>query len=63
MDLCNIDLEGNEPKIGEEALVWGLSDDPRLSIEYQAGIAGTIPYELLVCIGRRVERRYVDDYP
>ncbi len=61
MDLCNIDLKGDEPEIGEEALVWGLSDDPRLCIEYQAGIAGTIPYELLVCIGRRVERRYVDD--
>ena len=61
MDLCNIDLEGSEPKIGEEALVWGLSDDPRLRVEYRASIAGTIPYELLVCIGKRVERRYVDD--
>ncbi len=61
MDLCNIDLEGSEPKIGDEALVWGLSDDPRLSVEYRANIAGTIPYELLVCIGRRVERCYVDD--
>ncbi|UCH63176.1 MAG: alanine racemase [Fidelibacterota bacterium] len=61
MDLCNIDLGESEPKIGEEALVWGLSDDPRLRVEYRASRAGTIPYELLVCIGRRVERRYVDD--
>ena len=63
MDLCNIDLGGEEPEIGEEALIWGLSDDPRLRIESQASAAGTIPYELLVCIGRRVERRYVNDYP
>ena len=61
MDLCNVDLGGDEPAVGAEALVWGLSDDPRLRVEHQARLAETIPYELLVRVGARVERRYVED--
>ena len=61
MDLTNINLGNDQPETGEEALIWGLSDDPRLSVEHQARLAGTIPYELLVRTGSRVERRYVED--
>ncbi|UCH09623.1 MAG: alanine racemase [Fidelibacterota bacterium] len=61
MDLCNIKLDEDVPPIGEEALIWGLSDDPRLSVEHQARLAETIPYELLVRVGSRVERNYVEE--
>ena len=61
MDLCSIDLRGKEYPIGEEALLWGLSQDPRLRLEHQARLAGTIPYELMVRVGSRVERHYVED--
>jgi alanine racemase len=61
MDLCNIKLDDDVPQIGEEALIWGLSDDPRLSVEHQARLAETIPYELLVRVGSRVERKYVEE--
>ena len=66
MDMISVDLTdfgpgGELPQVGEQALIWGRSDDPRLGVEYQAGLAGTIPYELLVRLGRRVERVYVED--
>ena len=61
MDLCNIDLAGDQPAVGTAALLWGLADDPRLRVEHQAQRAGTIPYELLVRIGNRVGRRYVEN--
>ena len=66
MDMISIDLSefgpgGEPPPVGEQALIWGLSDDPRLRVESQAGLAGTIPYELLVRLGSRVERVYVED--
>ncbi|UCD38047.1 MAG: alanine racemase [Fidelibacterota bacterium] len=61
MDLCNIDLGEDVHAIGTEALVWGLADDDRLRVEHQARLAGTIPYELLVRVGSRVERNYVED--
>lgn len=61
MDLVNINLGRDVRQVGEEALIWGLSDDPRLRVEYQARLADTIPYELLTRIGTRVERHYVED--
>jgi alanine racemase len=61
MDLTNINLGNDTPEIGEEALIWGMSEDPRLSVEHQSRLAGTIPYELLVRTGSRVERQYVED--
>ncbi len=61
MDLCNIELAGDHPSVGTSALLWGLADDPRLRVEHQAQRAGTIAYELLVRIGNRVKRSYVED--
>ena len=61
MDLCNIELAGDRPAVGAAALLWGLANDPRLRVEHQAQRAGTIPYELLVRIGNRVVRSYVED--
>lgn len=61
MDLCNIELAGDHPSVGTSALLWGQTDDPRLRVEHQAQRAGTIAYELLVRIGNRVKRSYVED--
>ncbi len=61
MDLCAIELQREDFNLGDEALIWGLSEDPRLRVEAQANLAETIPYELLVRIGNRVERQYVED--
>ncbi|MEE9466226.1 MAG: alanine racemase [Candidatus Neomarinimicrobiota bacterium] len=61
MDMCNIGLEMDDPRDGTQAQLWGQADDPRLRVENQARLAGTNPYELLVRIGGRVERKYVED--
>ncbi|MFC1746914.1 alanine racemase, partial [Candidatus Neomarinimicrobiota bacterium] len=61
MDFIAIDLKDLAVVIGDEALLWGQSEDHRLHVESQAELAGTIPYELLTRLGTRVERIYVDD--
>ncbi len=61
MDMCNIGLEKDEPDDGAQAQLWGLAEDSRLRVENQARLAGTNPYELLVRIGGRVERKYVEN--
>ena len=60
MDMCNIDLGNDSPPIGSEVLIWGRSDDPRLTAVGQAALAGQNLYELLTQVGNRVERLYVD---
>ncbi|MFC1481032.1 alanine racemase [Candidatus Neomarinimicrobiota bacterium] len=58
MDLSNIDITGMDVKLGERALVWGMGSET-VRIEQQALRAGTIPYELLTGLGKRVVRIYV----
>jgi alanine racemase len=53
MDLATLDV-GDEPaELGDEVIVFG-AGGPR--VEDVAAWAGTIPWEILVRIGRRVER-------
>jgi alanine racemase len=53
MDLTTLDV-GDEPaELGDEVIVFG-ADGPR--VEDVAAWAGTIPWEILVRVGRRVER-------
>jgi alanine racemase len=53
MDMTMVDAgEGCED--GEVATIFG----GQVSLDEQASAAGTISYELLTSIGRRVERRY-----
>jgi len=61
MDLCNLALGDDDPEPGSEALIWGLSDHPGLDVSAQAALAGRNPYELLTNVGKRVERRYVEN--
>jgi alanine racemase len=59
MDLVTLDVGELPVEIGDPVLLFGESAEPpreRLPVEAQAEAAGTIPYELLVRIGRRVAR-------
>lgn len=57
MDMCMVDVTGMDVREGDEAIVFG--QDP--SLQQLAENIGTIPYELLTSIGRRVKRLYVLD--
>ena len=55
MDLCMADVTGLEVRPGDEAEVFGKT----LPAEELAGLAGTIQYELLCGVSRRVPRVYL----
>jgi len=50
-----LEKEDHEARLGEEVILFG---SPDLTIEEQAQATSTIPYELLVSLGSRVERLY-----
>lgn len=61
MDLVTLDL-GDEPAaIGDPVILFGVGQEAALPVEEVAAAAGTIPYEILVRIGRRVPRVVEDD--
>jgi alanine racemase len=52
MDMCMLDVTGIDVKVGDTVTVFGA--DPTVS--ELADILGTIPYEILASIPRRIER-------
>ena len=52
MDMCMLDITGVEAQVGDTVTVFG--EDP--TIEELASILGTIPYEILTSVPRRIER-------
>lgn len=56
MDLLTLDVGELPVEIGDPVLVFGEAEGERLRVEEVAEAAGTIPYELLVRVGRRVPR-------
>lgn len=52
MDMCMLDVTGLDVKVGDTVTVFG--DDPTIS--ELAEILGTIPYEILTSVPRRIER-------
>jgi alanine racemase len=56
MDLLTLDVGELPVEIGDPVLIFGQSAGERLAVEEVAEAAGTIPYELLVRVGRRVPR-------
>ena len=52
MDMCMLDVTGVPVKAGDTVTVFG--EDPTVS--ELAGILGTIPYEILTSVPRRIER-------
>ncbi|MBE6953041.1 MAG: alanine racemase [Ruminococcaceae bacterium] len=61
MDMTMIDVSDVEAGEGTEVLLFGKTDEAWIPAEAVAEAAGTIGYELVCCIGRRVARVYIKD--
>lgn len=63
MDQFVVDLGGDEPAVGSEAVLFGPGDGGEPTAEDWAQAAGTIAYEIVTRIGSRVPRVYVNERP
>ncbi|MFJ9035403.1 alanine racemase [Streptomyces sp. NPDC102406] len=61
MDQFVVDLGGDEPVAGDEAVLFGPGDAGEPTAEDWAVASGTIAYEIVTRIGSRVPRVYVDE--
>ncbi|MGW3956045.1 alanine racemase [Streptomyces sp. NPDC004752] len=61
MDQFVVDLGGDEPETGAEAVLFGPGDRGEPTAEDWAQAAGTIAYEIVTRIGTRVPRVYVNE--
>ncbi|MEU6000847.1 alanine racemase [Streptomyces sp. NPDC047197] len=61
MDQFVVDLGGDEPAVGTEAVLFGPGDRGEPTAEDWAQAAGTIAYEIVTRIGSRVPRVYVNE--
>ena len=61
MDQFVVDLGGDEPEAGAEAVLFGPGDRGEPTAEDWAQAAGTIAYEIVTRIGTRVPRVYVNE--
>ncbi len=52
MDMCMLDITGVDAKVGDTVTIFG--EDP--TVNELADILGTIPYEILTSVPRRIER-------
>ena len=57
MDMCMLDVTGVPAQVGDTVTIFG--EDP--TVEELASILGTIPYEVLTSVPRRIERVVVKD--
>lgn len=58
MDQAMVDVTGTDAQIGDQALIFG----EQLRVEELAERLGTITYEILTSVSRRVQRAYYYDY-
>lgn len=59
MDQLMVDVTGIKGvEIGQEAVLVGAQKDKRITVEYLAKLAGTIPYEIVCNLGNRIRRAY-----
>ncbi len=61
MDQFVVDLGGDRPPVGAEAVLFGPGDRGEPTAEDWAQAAGTIAYEIVTRIGARVPRVYVNE--
>jgi alanine racemase len=61
MDQFVVDLGGDEPETGAQAVLFGPGDRGEPTAEDWAQAAGTIAYEIVTRIGTRVPRVYVNE--
>jgi alanine racemase len=61
MNYMTVDVGDSPVEIGDEVILFGEGQgDERLTVEEVADAAETIPYELLVRVGRRIPREFED---
>ena len=59
MDMCMVDLTGKTSvDVGSEIEIFG----EHKSVEKMAEMAGTIPYEIVCAVSRRVHRIYIENH-
>lgn len=58
MDTCMIDVTDIEVNVGDEAVIFDYTDG---RIEKIASLTDTIVYEVITNIGKRVDRRYINE--
>jgi alanine racemase len=63
MDQFVVDLGGDRPEPGSEAVLFGAGDQGEPTAEDWAQACGTIAYEIVTRIGARVPRVYVNEHP
>ncbi|MFJ2773789.1 alanine racemase [Streptomyces sp. NPDC087300] len=63
MDQFVVDLGGDLPEVGSDAVLFGPGDRGEPTAEDWAQAAGTIAYEIVTRIGSRVPRVYVNERP
>ncbi|KJD57293.1 alanine racemase [Bacillus velezensis] len=61
MDMIMVSLGENEGKQGEEVVIYGKQQGAEISVDEIAEILGTISYEVLSVLSRRVPRFYFRD--
>lgn len=62
MDQCMIDAtDVNTINIGDEVILFGSGEDAELPVERLAEKMGTINYEILCMVGKRIPRIYIKD--
>jgi alanine racemase len=61
MDMTLLDVTDAPAALGDEAVLLGRQGGEEVPARELAEIAGTIPWELLCLLGRRLPRRYVRD--
>lgn len=61
MDQCMIDLSNKKAKIGDEVSLFGGSRDNAISVDEVANKIGTINYEIVCMVSKRVPRVYLKD--
>jgi alanine racemase len=58
MDQCAVDVTDADPNLGDEVVFLGPQGQDEVLVEEWADAAGTIPYEIICGLGRRLPRLY-----
>jgi alanine racemase len=59
MDMTMVGLDAAPAaEVEDEVVIFGRQDGAAITIEEVAAVAGTIPYEIMCAIGKRVPRVY-----
>ncbi|MBX4263616.1 alanine racemase [Clostridium estertheticum] len=62
MDQCMIDITNiNGVKVGDEVILIGEDENNKFNADIVGGLIGTISYEIVCMIGKRVPRVYIKD--